>query len=306
MNRESPIGITASWVALIASFVLSFASWLSLGDLSGYGWVKLALPFCADAYIVSALVTWMRSHSERVKRFARINTYAAATIGIFTQSVYHGATVWGATHVGWKAAIATAVGAFPPACAALSVHLRGLVWNAAATTVSEDAETPSAMSPATPPVASASSPAEFDDHQLAPASPVEPPAGVASSPAELATFASVHQPASSPAPAHQLASPALTSHQPDASASPHQSPAPALTSHQPPASAGDASDTSPQVKARQLAKVRDLVRQGKGRQAIASQLAISPHQARQLIASVAGENRQSPARQLRAVGGVAR
>lgn len=145
-NAEQPNGRTGSrlahagmWVVLFSSFGLSANTWVALARLAGFdgwigpfGWHWLPLPWlmpsAVDGYIVVALAVWMwPSASEETRAFARKNTYAGASIGIAAQSAYHGLVVWAATHEQWQAALATVVGALPPAVAAFAVHMRTLI-----------------------------------------------------------------------------------------------------------------------------------------------------------------------------------
>jgi hypothetical protein len=127
VTRESRLGITASWVSLLGSFVLSFATWVALGQLTGYGKLAFCLALCVDGYIVSALVTWMAPVSDKIATVAKVNTWIAAVIGVTAQSAYHGLTIWTQTESHWRAVLATAVGALPPLGAAGSVHMRAMV-----------------------------------------------------------------------------------------------------------------------------------------------------------------------------------
>jgi hypothetical protein len=126
-TRESRLGITASWVSLLGSFVLSFATWVALGQLTGYGKLAFCLALCVDGYIVSALVTWMAPVGDKIATVAKVNTWIAAVIGVTGQSAYHGLTIWTQTGTAWRAVLATAVGALPPLGAAGSVHMRAMV-----------------------------------------------------------------------------------------------------------------------------------------------------------------------------------
>jgi hypothetical protein len=98
-TRESRLGITASWVSLLGSFVLSFATWVALGQLTGYGKLAFCLALCVDGYIVSALVTWMAPVSDKIATVAKVNTWIAAVIGVTAQSAYHGLTIWTQTGI---------------------------------------------------------------------------------------------------------------------------------------------------------------------------------------------------------------
>lgn len=139
-SKESPVGVVASWAALVASFALSFATWVSLAELAGFnGSVEVsgvtlrlswAMAIAVDGYVVSALVTWMAPVSDEIARFAKANTYAGAAVGVLAQSAYHGLSVQHGPSEGWKPYLAAVVGALPPLAAGLSVHLRALVRRA--------------------------------------------------------------------------------------------------------------------------------------------------------------------------------
>lgn len=152
VERESRAGVVASWTALVASFALSFATWVALAKLSGFNQeinalgyavpLAIMMPLCVDGYVVAALAAWMAPVSDEVARFAKWNTYAAAGIGVVAQSTYHGLTVAATTDgQDWKAWTATVVGALPPLSAALSVHLRALVRRTAVSNVSVRTDT---------------------------------------------------------------------------------------------------------------------------------------------------------------------
>lgn len=126
LPEESPVGVIASWATILASFVLSFVTWVAVGDLAGYGMVAFALAVCIDGYIVTALVTWMAPVTDEIAVFARRNVYGAAVGGALAQGVYHGATAWDTSHSVWKTVLASGVGAAVPALTALGVHMRCL------------------------------------------------------------------------------------------------------------------------------------------------------------------------------------
>ena len=122
----------------------------------GLAWL---MPIAVDGYVVVALVLWMAPVPARVAHFAKVNTYAAAAIGVAAQSAYHALTVWSAQPVdhreAWRAVLAAIVGALPPAVAGLAVHMRALIRRESQTrpTVSV------AQQPPSPVVASAGEPA---------------------------------------------------------------------------------------------------------------------------------------------------
>lgn len=130
---EPRLASGASWLVLAASFGLSAATWIALAELAGFsgsvlGAFPLAwlMPAVVDGYVVVALVLWMSPVPARVARHARAHTYVAASIGVAAQSAYHCLTVLTATGTIWRAVLAAAVGALPPAAAAFSVHMRAL------------------------------------------------------------------------------------------------------------------------------------------------------------------------------------
>lgn len=142
-SGEPRLAAIASWAVLAASFGLSAATWIAMARLAGFG-AKVSLPaadvtadlawlmpVAVDGYVVVALVLWMAPVPPRVAAFAKVNTYAAAGVGIVAQSAYHAFAVWSAQPAGdrevWRAILAAVVGAIPPAVAALAVHMRALI-----------------------------------------------------------------------------------------------------------------------------------------------------------------------------------
>src|SRR6185503_118844 len=134
---EPRLAALASWAVLAASFGLSAATWIALARLAGFdghldafgtraalAWL---MPVAVDGYVVVALVLWMSPVPPKVARFARINTYAAVSVGVLAQSLYHALTIYSSTSVLWRAWMAALVGAIPPAIAGLSVHMRALI-----------------------------------------------------------------------------------------------------------------------------------------------------------------------------------
>lgn len=131
-----------SWLVLFASFGLSAATWIALAELAGFSGhlsvptvsglvitLQLAwlMPIAIDGYVVVALILWTAPVPAHIAEFAKKNTYAAAGAGVVAQSAYHALTAWSTTNVLWRALLAVAVGAFPPAVAALTVHMRALI-----------------------------------------------------------------------------------------------------------------------------------------------------------------------------------
>lgn len=153
-EKESRVGVGASWLSLGGSFVLSFATWVALAELAGFDqsyrldlpflpvlvlWLSFAMPLCVDGFVVMALVTWMAPVSEEVASFAKKCTYGVAGIGVVAQSAYHGTVSWQTSRNGWLVVLAAAVGLLPPLLAAGAVHLRALVRRAALDRVAEAA-----------------------------------------------------------------------------------------------------------------------------------------------------------------------
>lgn len=123
-GSESHIARLCSWAALLAAFVLSWTTWVGIGDIAEYGVYKYALPVCVDGYIVTVLMAWIAPRDSRAAANAKRNVYVSAGLSILTQSVYHGCLVYSHTETAWKAGIAWLAGALPPLFAALSVHFR--------------------------------------------------------------------------------------------------------------------------------------------------------------------------------------
>ncbi len=143
--RESLAGRLSSWLTLVASFFLSFATWVAIAEIAGFKghwdagelWDVLpvvslawALPICVDGYVVTALVTWLAPVSDEIAVVAKWNTYGGALVGILAQSGYHG---WAAADrkLGWfLVVLSVVVGALPPALSAGAVHMRAMVRRA--------------------------------------------------------------------------------------------------------------------------------------------------------------------------------
>lgn len=127
------ISTAACWLTIVASFVLSFSTWLALGQLAGFGVLAVALPFCVDGYVVTSLTTWLMPEvSVKLARFARGNLYAVGLVGVTAQAGYHGWLVASGTPQQpaggqGQTLLATAVGALPMAVATLAVHIRARV-----------------------------------------------------------------------------------------------------------------------------------------------------------------------------------
>jgi hypothetical protein len=139
-SRRTGEPVVTTWAVLIASFALSATTWVAIAELAGFtqtlGPFRFAwlMPVTVDGYVVVSLITWMAPVPEQVARFARKNTYAAATVGVIAQSAFHGFLIWTSTGgVVWRTVLAAVAGMLPPAGAALSVHMRALTRRSSAT-----------------------------------------------------------------------------------------------------------------------------------------------------------------------------
>jgi len=188
-SGEPRLAAVASWAVLAASFGLSAATWIALASLAGFTGtitvlgvtVGLAwlMPIAVDGYVVVALVLWMSPVPHRVAQFAKVNTYAAAGIGVIAQSAYHAFTVWSTQPADhreiWRAVLAAVVGALPPAVAGLAVHMRALIRRESQPTTQQPAQpAPLAKQPA-PAIAPLEQPSAQAEQPSAPASAVEQP-----------------------------------------------------------------------------------------------------------------------------------
>src|SRR5262245_4773856 len=138
-NGEPWLGLFGSWAVLAASFALSADTWIQVAELAGFtrkvsipytdvvASMSWLMPICVDGYVVVALTLWMSPVPAKVARFAKFNTYIAAAIGIAAQSVYHLLTAMATATQDWQIVLAAIVGAFPPALAGLSIHMRALI-----------------------------------------------------------------------------------------------------------------------------------------------------------------------------------
>lgn len=134
---EPRLAAFVSWLVLGSSFGLSASTWIAIARLAGYtehvdlfGWtaaIAWLMPIAFDGYVVVALVLWTAPVPEPIARFARKNTYGAASVGVIAQSAYHCATAAAATGSWWQAAMAAGAGMIPPGVAALAVHMRALI-----------------------------------------------------------------------------------------------------------------------------------------------------------------------------------
>lgn len=263
------ISTAACWLTIVASFVLSFSTWLALGQLAGFGVLAVALPFCVDGYVVTSLTTWLMPEvSAKLARFARGNLYAIGLVGVTAQAGYHGWLV--AAGQPGRVLLATAVGALPMAVATLAVHLRARVARELAMPPASSVASNSQSQPA--PVAVSSTPPHLQPQLYAPLRQpaVAPQPAPSTSPAQDATPVTTAQTA---APAERAASTA-TAPKPERQARPR-----------PPA---EASGSGPR-RSVSVDDVRPLVRAGLGRTAIAQRLDIGTGTARRLIDQVHAE-----------------
>jgi hypothetical protein len=176
-TQESQVAVIASWVCIVASFILSAITWVALGDIGGYGSLRYVMPAVVDSYIVCCIVTWLAPVSPRVARFAFWNMYGAAFVGVAAQSIYHCATVWESTHSTWKAPLALVLGAIPPAFAFAGVHIRGMASRDRTTAQAPDTRTWRESQRLEPlaPAQTDTTPAKLDN-------PAQTPAPIASAP----------------------------------------------------------------------------------------------------------------------------
>lgn len=280
------VSTLACWVAILASFVLSFSTWLALGTLAGFGVLAVAMPFCVDGYIVTSLTTWLTPGvSERLARLARGNLYSVGLVGVVAQAGYHGWLAFPEGALGWpgRSVLATGVGALPMAVATFAVHIRAM-----AIREGTPAQQPE---PQTTPATASTAPASATLRPLSPAA--APPAPPVTQPVPDSQPVRV-----APATAGQTTTPAQT---PTVPGPPTIQPqpvrvAPAVSAARPvaPAAApGPQPKTPPHHKVEQSGSgprrsvtvddVRPLIRAGLGRNAIAQQLGIGTGVARRLI-----------------------
>lgn len=257
------ISTAACWLTIVASFVLSFSTWLALGQLAGFGVLAVALPFCVDGYVVTSLTTWLMPEvSAKLARFARGNLYAVGLVGVTAQAGYHGWLVASGTPAGGQGQIllATAVGALPMAVATLAVHIRARV----ARELAAPRPAPVAQTAITTPLSGlASTPAPQPEKSAASLSPAP---SLRTSEAPRAQDVTVTtRPAQVPAvaPTSRVAAPA-----------------PQRTARPRPIAEESGSGPRREVT---VDDVRPLVRAGLGRTAIAERLGIGTGVARRLI-----------------------
>lgn len=252
------ISTLACWVAILASFVLSFSTWLALGTLAGFGVLAMAMPFCVDGYIVTSLTTWLTPGvSERLARLARGNLYSVGLVGVVAQAGYHGWLAFPEGALGWpgRSVLATGVGALPMAVATFAVHIRAMA-------VREPASSqPAPELQTAPATALATAPASATRQHLAP--PTATPA----------------PPVTQPVPDSQpvRVAPAVSAARPAAPAT-----APGPQPKTPPRQKVEQSGSGPR-RSVTVDDVRPLIRAGLGRNAIAQQLGIGTGVARRLI-----------------------
>lgn len=279
------ISLAACVLAILASFVLSFSTWLALGLLAGFGTLAVALPFCVDGYVVTALTTWLLpGTSDHLARLAKANLYGIGLASVISQAGYHGWLV-GAGSPG-KAVLAVVVGALPPAVAVAAVHLRARdVRELASETATTDgtglAVPPQPARPVLPTTAAPTPIAPVVEGATmrttsAPGLPLTGPVPLQdqSAPhpgAQRFDTVNAHRGGSTSKGNGQV-TPVVTSATPAVASTSRQSRQPS------PAPTGDLVDL-----------VRPLVGEGLGRQAIATRLEITQHQARQAIATVKSE-----------------
>jgi hypothetical protein len=201
MNPRVVIGLQVAGVlfclaAISGSFVMSFDTWVAIGQLAGFGALAVAMPLCVDGHVMTALTTWLSPVSERLAAFARINLYVVGAASVLAQSSYHGIVTWQQTHDEARTLLSVGAGAFPPIVATLAVHLAvGIVREALAkspaATVADRSDEPS-RSP------ELSSPAAQTTPSLT--SPAREPSRLAAAPAPSPSLSAV-PPASSDRPA---------------------------------------------------------------------------------------------------------
>lgn len=291
------ISSLACWLAIIASFVLSFSTWLALGVLAGFGALAVAMPFCVDGYTVTALTTWLLPGvSDRLAKFARNNLYSVGVLGMLSQGSYHAwlaATSPGASQ--GKTALAFAVGLFPMAIATLAVHLKARAIR--------EAEQPQPEPAGQPELATTWASAEREWPER-----FQPPRPVQAQPAPELPEKPATQSALSTTPSSQGVTgaawqPAVppSSPEPDTEQPPPAPPQPAKLSLVAPvkkrrATKVEESGSGPLTKgAPSIDDVRPLVNAGLGRNAIAERLGIGTGVARRLIDAVNAESADRPA-----------
>jgi hypothetical protein len=142
--------------AIGGSFVMSFATWVAIGTLAGFGALAVAMPLCVDGHVMTALTTWLSPVSERLATFAKINLYAIGAASVIAQSAYHGIVTWQRTHSEALTLLALVAGAFPPVVATLAAHIA--VMTVRESFVSATSEQPAIQ----PQTAEASPPAQLD------------------------------------------------------------------------------------------------------------------------------------------------
>lgn len=257
------ISTAACWLTIVASFVLSFSTWLALGQLAGFGVLAVALPFCVDGYVVTSLTTWLMPEvSAKLARFARANLYAVGLVGVTAQAGYHGWLVASGTPAGGQGQIllATAVGALPMAVATLAVHIRARV----ARELAALQPVPVAQAATTTPLSDlTSTPAPQPEKSAAPPIPAPSPRTSETPRAQdaMVTTRPVQVPAVAPTPRAAA-------------------PAPQRTARPRPIAEESGSGPRREVT---VDDVRPLVRAGLGRNAIAERLGVGTGVARRLI-----------------------
>jgi hypothetical protein len=252
------VSTLACWVAILASFVLSFSTWLALGTLAGFGLLAVAMPFCVDGYIVTSLTTWLTPGvSERLARFAQGNLYSVGLVGVAAQAGYHGWLAFPEGATGWpgRSVLATAVGALPMAIATLAVHIRARAAREGTPVQQPELQTALATT-------SIAAPASATPQR---------PASVATLSAPLATQPVQHSQPVTIAPAPSRPAPPVA-----------PAAAPEPRSKTPPHHKVEQSGSGPR-RSVTVDDVRPLIRAGLGRNAIAQRLGIGTGTARRLI-----------------------
>lgn len=198
MNPRVVIGLQVAGVlfclaAIGGSFVLSFDTWVAIGQLAGFGALAVAMPLCVDGHVMTALTTWLSPVSKRLAAFARINLYAVGAAGVLAQSSYHGIVTWQQTHDEARTLLAIGAGAFPLTVATLAVHLAvGIVREAfaesPAAAVIDRSDEPSRSPELSPPAAQQTTPSLT--------SPAREPSRLAAAPAPSPSLSAVPPPSS--------------------------------------------------------------------------------------------------------------
>jgi hypothetical protein len=116
-------------VLALPAFVSIWGGWVGLGELTGFGPIRLlpgivdamvinsavTLPVGVETYAVLALWVWLaaRDYSRRTRDFARISAVGALMLGMAGQVAYHLMTAAGVTRAPWP--VTTLVSCLPVA-----------------------------------------------------------------------------------------------------------------------------------------------------------------------------------------------